>query len=128
MIALRGTEAALRPLTLAPWFIMAPCRGWLARSRGCGQAEPSLPCPLLGDTAPAHILEARYTAVWPPLLSQLSTGSGFIGIGSNDYRVRLTIEKKMITCRPVGTARVLPCLLKQSPRSRSVGGDLVLLF
>lgn len=126
-IALGETEAALRLLDWRlglSWPLLG--EGWPG-ARGRGRAAPRPPCPVLGDTGPVHVLEAKRTAGWPPSLSQLFGGSGFRGIGSDGYRARLTIKKKMIARRPVGSAG--PCHARCSgARAALRGGGLVLLF
>lgn len=106
---------------------MAPSRGGLARRQGPWPSSATPAVPVLGDTGPVHVLEAKRTAGWPPSLSQLFGGSGFRGIGSDGYRARLTIKKKMIARRPVGSAG--PCHACYSgARVALRGGGLVLVF
>lgn len=106
---------------------MAPSRGGLARRQGPWPSSATPAVPVLGDMGPVHVLEAKRSAGWPPSLSQLFGGSGFRGIGSDGYRACLTIKKKMIARRPVGSAG--PCHARCSgARAALRGGGLVLLF
>lgn len=126
-IALGETEAALRLLDWRlglSWLLLG--EGWPG-ARGRGRAAPRPPCPVLGDTGPVHVLEAKRTAGWPPSLSQLFRGSGFRGIGSDGYRARLTIKKKMIARRPVGSAGPCHARCSRAPR-RSPGRGPRLAF
>lgn len=126
-IALGETEAALRLLDWRlglSWLLLG--EGWPG-ARGRGRAAPRPPCPVLGDTGPVHVLEAKRSAGWPPSLSQLFGGSGFRGIGSDGYRARLTIKKKMIARRPVGSAGPCHARCSRAPR-RSPGRGPRLAF